>query len=435
MEFSREKIRQIRRLMLLAAFLVLGLIYSEAVFRGIVFLFSIMSPFLVGGVIAFILNIPMRAIEEKLLARWKGRSAGKLKRPVSMVLALVTVVLIITVVVGTVVPQVASTAAEVGKKVPAFMDSIIEELDKLTKKYPELAEQVSKLEQLEMNWDSILNSIFDFLKNGAGDMLNSTVNVASGIISGVVNAVISFIFALYILSQKENLADQGRRILAAYLPEAFCRRTLEICSLLYRNFSSFITGQCLEAVILGTMFVISMTLFRMPYALMVGVLIAFTALIPIVGAFIGCAVGAFLILIDNPLLALWFIILFLVLQQIEGNLIYPKVVGNSVGLPAIWVLMAVSLGGSLFGVSGMLFFIPLMSSCYALLRESVNRRNAEKRIPIPAGGQESGRKDGPRENTGTGKGHAGADAEPGKRDTGSAMKGRAGKGQSRLKEK
>ena len=382
MEFSREKIRQIRRLMLLAAFLVLVLIYSEVVFQGIAFLWGILSPFLVGGAIAFVLNIPMRAIEEKLLFRWRGKSAGRLKRPVSMVLSLVTVVFIITVVVVTVVPQVATTAAEVGKKIPAFLDEMIEELDKLTKKYPELAKQVSNLEQLEMNWESILNSIFDFLKNGAGDMLNSTVNVASGIISGVVNAVISFIFALYILSQKENLADQGRRILAAYLPEAFCGRTQEIFSLLYRNFSSFITGQCLEAVILGVMFVIALTIFGMPYALMVGVLIAFTALIPIVGAFIGCAVGAFLILIDNPLLALWFIILFLVLQQIEGNLIYPKVVGNSVGLPAIWVLMAVSVGGSLFGVAGMLLFIPLMSSCYALLRESVNRRNAGKRISV-----------------------------------------------------
>ncbi len=408
MEFSRDKIRQIRHLMLLGAFLVLALIYSEKVFQGIAFLFGILSPFLVGGVIAFVLNIPMRAFEEKLLSRWKGKSARKLKRPVCMVFSLVSVVLVITVVIGTVVPQVAATASEVGKKIPAFMDSIIEELDKLTKKYPELAEQVSNLEKLEMNWDSILNSIFDFLKNGAGDVLNSTVNVASGIISGVVNAVISFIFALYILSQKENLANQGCRILTAYLPEAVSRKTMEVCSLLYRNFSCFITGQCLEAVILGTMFVISMSLFRMPYALMVGVLIAFTALIPIVGAFIGCAVGAFLILIDDPLLALWFIILFLVLQQIEGNLIYPKVVGNSVGLPAIWVLMAVSLGGSLFGVAGMLFFIPLMSSCYALLRESVNRRNAGKRIPALTGGQvpKPEGKSPSRQKPGAGKRHA-----------------------------
>lgn len=380
MEFSRGKIKQIRHLMLLAAVLVLVLIYSEEVFQGVGFLFGILSPFVIGGAVAFVLNIPMRAFEEKLLGSWRGRSAGKVKRPVSMILALVAVVLIIAVVIGTVVPQVAATAAEVGRKIPAFTDEIIEELEQLTNRYPQLKEQVNKLEELEMNWDNILNSIFDFLKNGAGDVLNSTVTMASGIISGVVNAVISFIFALYILSQKENLSDQGRRIISAYLPEAVGAKLLEICSLLYRNFSSFITGQCLEAVILGTMFVISMTLFQMPYALMVGVLIAFTALIPIVGAFIGCAVGTFLILIDNPLQALWFVILFLVLQQVEGNLIYPKVVGNSVGLPAIWVLMAVSIGGSLFGVSGMLLFIPLMSSGYALLRESVNKRNRGKKV-------------------------------------------------------
>ena len=380
MEFSRGKIKQIRHLMLLAAVLVLVLIYSEEVFQGVGFLFGILSPFVIGGAVAFVLNIPMRAFEEKLLGSWRGRSAGKVKRPVSMILALVAVVLIIAVVIGTVVPQVAATAAEVGRKIPAFTDEIIEELEQLTNRYPQLKEQVNKLEALEMNWDNILNSIFDFLKNGAGDVLNSTVTMASGIISGVVNAVISFIFALYILSQKENLSDQGRRIISAYLPEAVGAKLLEICSLLYRNFSSFITGQCLEAVILGTMFVISMTLFQMPYALMVGVLIAFTALIPIVGAFIGCAVGTFLILIDNPLQALWFVILFLVLQQVEGNLIYPKVVGNSVGLPAIWVLMAVSVGGSLFGVSGMLLFIPLMSSGYALLRESVNKRNRGKKV-------------------------------------------------------
>ncbi len=382
MGFGKEKIRQIMHLMLLGALLVLALIYSEEVFHGIMFLFSILSPFVVGGVIAFVLNIPMRAIEEKFLARWRGRSACKLKRPVSMVLALVAVALVITVVIGTVVPQVAATTAEVGRKIPGFLDRVIKELDSLTRKYPELAKQVKNLEQLEMNWEAILNSIFDFMKNGAGDVLNSTFTVASGIISGVVNAVISFIFALYILSQKEKLGEQGCRILSAYLPEAAGRRILEICSLLYRNFSSFITGQCLEAVILGTMFVVTMSLCGMPYALMVGVLIAFTALIPIVGAFIGCVVGAFLILIDNPVMALWFVVLFLVLQQLEGNLIYPRVVGNSVGLPAIWVLMAVSLGGSLFGVAGMLFFIPLMSSCYTLLKESVNKRNEGKQIPV-----------------------------------------------------
>lgn len=378
MEYSREKIKQIRNLMFLAAFLVLAVIYSERIFEGVGFMIGILSPFLVGGVIAFVLNIPMRVYEEKLFSKWKGRSAAKIKRPICLVLSLVTVALVITVVIGTVVPQVASTATELGKKIPAFMEDVMEELDQLTKSYPQLKDQVEKLEALELDWDSMLNSIFDFLKNGAGDMLNSTVSVASGIISGIVNGVISFIFALYILAQKERLEDQGRRVISAYLPERIGKKMLEICSLLYRNFSSFISGQCLEAVILGTLFVISMSIFGMPYALMISVLIAFMSLIPIVGSFIGCVVGTFLILIENPMMALWFLIWFLVLQQLEGNLIYPRVVGNSVGLPPIWVLTAVSLGGSLFGVTGMLLFIPLMSTCYALFKESVNNRNVRR---------------------------------------------------------
>lgn len=378
MGFDKEKIKQIRWLMVLAAVLVLGILYSSSVFAGIGFAFQIARPFLYGGVIAFVLNLPMKAFENKMLRKWKGKAAAKLKRPVSMILAIVAVFLVITIVIGTVVPQVTVTAAEVGKKVPAFVERVIAELENLVVNYPELAEKVEELESLEINWDTLMDTVLDFLKNGAGDMLTSTVSVASGIIGGIVNIVIAFVFALYILVQKEKLGDQCVRIISAYLPEKVGNRILEICSLLHKNFSNFITGQCLEAVILGTLFVIFMTIFRMPYALMIGVLISFTALIPIVGAFIGCIVGAFLIMIDSPLLAFWFVIMFLVIQQIEGNLIYPRVVGNSVGLPSIWVLMAVSLGGSLFGVAGMLFFIPLLSTVYALIRESVNSRNAKK---------------------------------------------------------
>lgn len=378
MGFNKEKIKQIKWLMVWAALLVIAVMYSNVVLGGIAFAFNIAKPFLYGGAIAFVLNIPMRAIEDKLLKGWKGKAAAKLKRPLSMTLSIFLVILIIAVVVGTVVPQVTATAGEVGKKIPAFAEEVIMQLEKLSQKYPKLDEQVAKLENLEINWESLANNVINFLKSGMGNMLTSTVSVASSIIGAVVNLFISFVFALYILGQKEKLGSQGRRIIAAYFPEHIGSRILYVLSLLYRNFSNFITGQCTEAVILGTMFVIAMTIFRMPYAFMVGVLIAFTALIPIVGAFIGCIVGAFLILIDNPIMAVWFVVLFLVLQQVEGNLIYPKVVGNSVGLPSIWVLMAVSLGGSLFGIAGMLFFIPLLSTCYVLLRESVNQRNARK---------------------------------------------------------
>ncbi len=379
MGFSKETIKQIRRLMIFGAVLVLLLMYSEKAFETVDFFFRIARPFLYGGVTAFVLNLPMRGIEEGLLKGWKGRAAKKLKRPVSMLLAIAAVVLVIALVVYTILPQIYETAATLGREIPVFFGNMLVELEKLSQSYPELKDPVAALEDMEINWESVADGIIGFLKNGVGNVLTSTVNVAGSIVSGIVNGVISFIFALYILAQKEKLKDQGIRILTAYFPVKAKERILQVCGLLYKNFSNFITGQCLEAVILGTMFVIAMKIFRMPYAVMVGVLIAFMALIPIVGAFIGCVTGAFLILIQNPVLAFWFVIMFLVLQQIEGNLIYPKVVGSSVGLPSIWVLAAVSLGGSMFGVAGILFFIPLTATVYALFRDSVNKRNAGQR--------------------------------------------------------
>lgn len=376
MEFDREKIKQIKRLMVLAAVLVLAVIYSEKIFYGVLFLAGILKPFLYGGAVAFVLNIPMKWIEERLLGRLRGERAKKLKRPLGIVLSLLLIALVLAAVVGMVLPQMGATVSEIGKKIPAFMEQAALEAERLAEENPVLADWAGRLGSTEIKWDEVLNNLIHFLKSGAGDMLDSTVSMAGSIISGVVGMVIAFVFALYILAQKERLADQGRRILSAYLPARIGDRILEVCGLLYKNFSSFITGQCLEAVILGTMFVVFMSIFRMPYALVVGALIAVTSLVPVVGAFIGCAVGIFLILINDPVQALWFAVLFLVLQQIEGNLIYPKVVGNSVGLPSIWVLMAVSVGGSLFGVMGMLVFIPLLSTGYALLRDSVNKRNA-----------------------------------------------------------
>ena len=378
MGYDKVKIKQIRGLMVLAAVLILALIYSEQIFGAIGVGFQIFSPFIVGGVIAFILNLPMNLIEKKLMGRWNGKIAGKLKRPISMVLSLILVMAIIILVCLTVIPQLTKTIGVLGAKIPAFLDDVIAWLEVMSKEYPQIQEEVNKLAELEIDWVKTGNSLLGFFTSGLGSVVTSTVSVAGSIIGGVVRAVISLIFSLYILSQKEKLQSQGRSVLKAYLPERMNQKAEHVFSLLYRNFSKFITGQCLEAVILGTMFVITMSLFRMPYAVMVGVLITFTALIPIVGAFIGCGVGTFLILIENPMQAFIFVIIFLVLQQLEGNLIYPRVVGNSVGLPSIWVLMAVSVGGSLFGVAGMLAFIPLLSTVYVLIKESVNGRNQAK---------------------------------------------------------
>ena len=265
---------------------------------------------------------------------------------------------------------------DLGNKLPAFFDNAMIELEKLCASNPQIVGYLEELQNISLDWDKILNGALDFLQNGVGSVVTSTVSVASTIIGVAVNVVVALIFSIYVLSQKERLGDQGRRILKAYMPEKINAQVLRVLELLSSNFSSFISGQCLEAVILGTMFVITLTVFRIPYALLIGVLIAFTALIPIVGAFIGCVVGAFLILVDSPMKALIFVIIFLVLQQIEGNLIYPHVVGNSVGLPSMWVLVAVTLGGSLMGIAGMLLFIPLVSTAYTLLRDDVNGRNA-----------------------------------------------------------
>ena len=375
MGFSKEKFRQIVLLMVIAAALVLVIIYSHQLFGALGVAVSIIMPFAAGGAIAFVLNIPMRQIENKLLGKWNNKYSEKLKRPVSIVLTLLFVVLLITILIATVVPQVGKAVADVAKQIPMFADRIMAIVSDLQQQYPEMGRQTDILSQLEQNWDAIVNGVFSFMKNGFGDMLNSTIGIASGIVSRVASGFIAFIFSIYILAQKEKLGNQVNRIFKAFLPAKINEKIQRVCTMLSRNFTNFITGQCLEACILGSMFVVSMFIFRMPYAVMIGVLIAFTALIPIVGAFIGCVVGAFLILLVSPIKALGFVILFLVLQQIEGNLIYPRVVGSSVGLPAIWVLAAVTIGGSMFGIIGMLAFIPLVSTLYMLLRDEVNRRN------------------------------------------------------------
>ena len=399
--------RQIRNLILFAAVVVLCVMYSGQIVRWIFLGIDILEPFAVGGMIAFVLNLPMKFVEERLLGRWKGKAADKLRRPLSLLAAIVFVAVLIVIVVMAVLPQLGRTINDLGQKIPEFFQQVVAWLGDLERQYPQLGQYLGPFldsgESLEQSWasmDQLTARLMDFLKEGGVSVITTTIGVASGIIGTFVKGIISFIFALYILAAKEKLADQGKRILHAFAPEKVEKGTLSLCSLLYRNFSHFITGQCVEAVIIGTIFVITMSLFRMPYAVMIGVLIAFTALIPVVGAFIGCILGAFLILVDAPEMAFWFVVLFLIIHQIEGNLIYPRVVGESVGLPAIWVLAAVSVGGSLFGFAGMLVFIPLVSTGYMLLRDEVNARNRRREASGDSGDGNAGEIPGTSEKDG-----------------------------------
>lgn len=376
MELNKKNVKAIRGIILFIAVIYLIVIHFETVMFGVSFIFNIVKPFLVGGMLAYVINLPMKAIEKTLFKKAGSKVQQKLKRPVSIVLAILFFVILVYFLLLAVIPQVVATATELGNKIPAFMDRLMVEVNLLLEQYPQIEKTIGDFTLPEINWETLPGIIIDFAQNGVTNMLTSTVTVAGSIVSSIVNLVVSFIFSIYILSQKEKLGDQSERILRAYVKNKVYQKIRQIIGLLNQNFSNFIAGQCTEAIILGLMFAVSMAIFRFPYAIMIGVLITFTALIPIVGAFIGCFIGAFLILVDSPEKVIWFIILFLVLQQIEGNLIYPHVVGSSVGLPSIWVLAAVTIGGSLMGISGMLVFIPLTSTAYTLLRENVNQRNA-----------------------------------------------------------
>ncbi len=378
MKLDKQTMRSIRHIILFIALVVLCVINIKEILDIFKFMLSISRPFLWGCAIAFVMNIPLNGFEKHLFRNWKSKRAEKLKRPVSITLSIFLIISIILFVGMTVVPQLGKTIVDIGNKLPSFWDNSVTKLEKLCASNPQIVKYLEQLQNTSFDWDMILNKAMHFLQNGVGNMVTSTISVAGTIIGGVINTAVAIIFSIYILSQKERLGSQGKRILKAYLPEKVNAQALKVLGLLNNNFNSFISGQCLEAVILGIMFVVTLTVFRIPYALLIGVLIAFTALIPIVGAFIGCFVGAFLILVDNPVKAVVFVIIFLVLQQIEGNLIYPHVVGNSVGLPSIWVLAAVTLGGSLLGVTGILLFIPLVFTAYILLKDDVNARNRMK---------------------------------------------------------
>lgn len=380
MELNRENMKKIRELILFTAIVIVCLWKFNMVLQVLLKGLNIFIPFLLGGAIAFVLNVPMNFVERHLFSedKRKGkRYMQKAARPCSMILVLIFVFGVVAAVMFVLVPQLGNTFSNLGKNVQIFLPHVQAWAKQVFHNNKEIMNIVNNI---EFDWDKIMNTGIGFFKNGAGSVLDSTITAAKSIVSGVTTFFIAFVFAIYILLQKEKLEIQAKKVLFAFVRKGRAEAIIEVCSLTYKTFSSFLTGQCLEAVILGSMFVVAMTIFRLPYALLIGIVIAFTALIPIFGAFVGCGIGVLLIFMVNPTKAAIFIVLFLVLQQIEGNLIYPHVVGNSVGLPSIWVLAAVSVGGSLMGITGMLIFIPIVSVLYALFREVVYLKLKKNKI-------------------------------------------------------
>ena len=376
---SKISVKKIRELIVFTAFLVAALWKFDVMLDVLKEIWSILFPFVLGGVIAFVTNVPMSFLEKKIFTKVKkeNKAVGKLARPISLLLTSVVGIGVIALVMFGVIPQLTRTMGTLVMSISDF----IPQMQSWIREFSHNNQEIMKLvDQVQFQPDQAIKWGISFLGNGAGNMMNTTVSAVGSIVSGVATFFIAFSFSCYILFQKEKLHIQIRKVFFAFLPKEKAEVFLRICSLTYRTFANFLTGQCLEAIILGCMFCVTLSILRMPYALLIGVLIAFTALVPIFGAFIGCAVGSFLIFMVSPKQAILFIIVFLVLQQIEGNLIYPHVVGESVGLPSIWVLAAVTIGGNLMGIVGMLVFIPLLSVLYTIFREFVYLRLKERHI-------------------------------------------------------
>ena len=357
------------------AWLVLDTARATALFGQI---WDLFSPFVAGAAIAFIFNVPMRAIENQL----DGIHKTGLRRGLAIILTILFLVLIIMFVFELLIPQIRETLAALSGKIPAFIDRTAQRMMVLIEENPDLGIWIQEAFNLEsLNWSNILKDILAWLANQISILMGGAVNVIGNVTTGIINAVIGIVFAIYALGRKEILASQGRRILYSLLSEHRADAFIRIFRLTNVTFSNFISGQCLEAVILGGLFAVVMAILKLPYIPLVSVIIAVTALIPVVGAFVGCFVGAFFILVNDPIQAVTFIVMFLVLQQLENNLIYPRVVGTSIGLPGMWVLVAVTVGGEIMGVAGMLVMIPLASVLYTLGREFTDRRLEQRQIP------------------------------------------------------
>ncbi len=378
---NRKMDLRIVKYFLLAAVLVLCIRYFDVLLLAVGKLWGIAVPLTMGCVIAYVLNIIMRALERLYFPKAKKGLAQKSRRPVCIILSLVLIVAVIYLVFQLVVPELVQAIGIIGAGIPVLFEQATDWLVANAEVFPGIAEE---LDSLQIDWNSLGQNVLNYLKAGVGGVLNSTVSIVSSVVSSVVNFVIALIFAIYILSNKEKLADQGKRIVRAYVKPGWRQVAKRIVCTADQAFSSFIIGQMTEAVILGTLCTVGMLLCRFPYAPMIGAFIGATALIPIVGAYLGAAVGVIMIMTQDPLKAVLFVVFIVVLQQLEGNLIYPKVVGSSIGLPGIWVLAAVTVGGGLLGISGMLLGVPTAATVYKLLAVDVNERNsrpAGKRKP------------------------------------------------------
>lgn len=381
MELNKSNVKKILGIITFAVLLLVGAMHLDIVFGVLQKGVALLKPFIIGGAMAFIMNVLLRIVEDRLFAPLNRKNFSwwnRYRRPVCVVLTLGILIGIIFVLLFMIIPEIVHTGKMIGAQLPDQLDRFFGWAQNWL---ASLEIPTDVFQDIDIDWNKVVNLVTDSIKSGGSAVFNTTVGITSSIVGGITNLVLATVFSIYLLLQKEQLGAQLKHAMLAFLPEPKVETILSIGKLSNRIFSKFVSGQCTEAVILGVLCFIGMSIFSMPYAMMISVVIGVTALIPMFGAFIGAGIGAFLILMIDPMQAVWFIIYIIVLQQLEGNLIYPRVVGKSVGLPGIWVLVAVTIGGSLGGVMGILLSVPVCSVLYSLFRQLVWDRLKKKKIP------------------------------------------------------
>ena len=340
-------------------------------------LFSAASALILGCVIAYVLNILMSFYEKHYFLKNRSKAVEKSKRVVCMLAAMLTLVAVVVLIIGLVLPELAACIRLLIAEIPVAIDSAVTWLEETGLLAIVMTEDaVASL--MSINWQEKMTELISVLAAGVGGVAQVAVDAVSATVSGVAQFVIGLIFAIYLLVGKETLGGQVNRLMEHYLKPAWNEKIRYVVGIFDNSFHKFIVGQCIEAVVLGVLCIIGMTILRLPYAMMIGTLIGFTALIPVAGAYIGAGVGAFMILTVSPVQALIFLVFVVILQQLEGNLIYPKVVGSSIGLPGVWVLAAVTIGGGIMGIPGMLLGVPTVASVYQLVRNDLNKEKGIK---------------------------------------------------------
>ena len=356
------------------ALVIFALVNFSKIFVFLGKVISIFSPFLLGIILAFVLNVLNNFIEKKIFGKIKpSKIWNKIKRPLCITLSLILVFLTIFFVMNLLIPQLKNSASLFTDTLPAYKEDIIGILNK----FDVDESTVNKVGEYLDNFGKVIT---DYIKGNSKDVITVTTEVATSVVNIISKGIITLVFAIYMIAQKETLSRQINKVMKAYLKPKTINKINTVGTLANKTFSNFVTGQCLEALIFGSLVFVGMLIFRFPYASTIGVLLGFTALIPIFGAFIGTAIGFILIMMVSPIKAILFVVFIIVLQQIEGNLIYPRVVGKSIGLPGMWVLLSVTVGGSIGGILGMLIATPLCSLLYALFTKMVNDRLKSNKI-------------------------------------------------------